>query len=116
MARYAAVLDRTASTTDAVGTVCADATTPRRVSIYDLLLGSQASPADNAFLWQIQRCTTQGTGTTVTAQKLDPSDAAALADVLKAHTVNPTLTANAVLLEVPLNQRAPFRWVAAPGG
>jgi hypothetical protein len=30
-------------------------------------------------------------------------------------TVDPTLTANAILLSLPLNQRASFRWVPAPG-
>ena len=30
--------------------------------------------------------------------------------------VEPTYTANLVLLSVALNQRATFRWVASPGG
>jgi hypothetical protein len=32
------------------------------------------------------------------------------------HTVEPTYTANTQILEVPLNHRATYRWVAAPGG
>jgi hypothetical protein len=116
MAKYAAEINRTASATLSVGTLCADATTPRRQKLYELIFGSEATPADNAFLWQAQRATTQGTGTTVTAPPpLDAADAAALADVLENHTVDPTLTANTVTLSIALNQRATFRWVAAPG-
>jgi hypothetical protein len=116
MGRYAAPIQRTASTTLSVGTLVADNTTPRRFKIYDLIFGSEATPADNAFLWQIQRCTSAGTGTTVTnVPPLDPADAAALFDVLQNLTVDPVLTANTIVLELPLNQRASFRWVAAPG-
>jgi hypothetical protein len=116
MANYAAELNRTASTTLSVGSLVADATTPRRNKVYDLVVGSEASPADNAFLWQAQRCTAAGTSTAVTPQALDPADAAALSDVGENHTVDPTLTAGAILLAIALNQRATFRWVASPGG
>jgi len=116
MARYAAELNRTASLTLAVGTLTCDATTPRRGKLYELLFGSEASPADNSFLWQVQRCTTAGTSTGVTPTALDSADAVALSDVGENHTVTPTLTAGAILLSVPLNQRATFRWVAAPYG
>lgn len=116
MGRYAAEMNRSASTTLSVGTIVADATTPRRFKLYDLIFGSEATPADNAFLWQIQRCTTAGTGSAVTPNALDLADAAALFDVLENLTVDPTLTAGAIDLALPLNQRASFRWVAAPGG
>lgn len=116
MAKYVATLQRTASTTLSVGTLTSDATTPRRAKIYDLMFGSEATPADNAFLWQVQRCTTAGTSTAVTPAPLDPADAVALDDTGSNHTVDPTLTAGAFLMTVPLNQRATFRWVAAPGG
>ena len=116
MARYAVELNRTASTTLSVGNVTADATRPRRGKLYDLAFGSEATPADNVFLWQVQRCTTAGTATGVTPQALDPADAATEMDAAENHTVDPTLTANAILLSIPLNQRASYRWVAAPGG
>lgn len=116
MGRYSVPLQRTASTTLSVGTIVVDNTTPRRFKIYDMIFGSEATPADNAFLWTIQRCTTAGTGTTVTnVPPLDGADAAALFDALQNLTVDPVLTANTVVLELPLNQRASFRWVAAPG-
>jgi hypothetical protein len=116
VAKYSVEANRTASATLAVGTVNADATRPRRGKFYDLIFGSEASPADNPFLWQVQRCTTAGTGTAFTPVAIDPGDAATEADAAENHTITPTLTAAAILLSIGLNQRATFRWVAAPGG
>jgi hypothetical protein len=116
MAKYAVEMNRTASTTASLGSVGADATRPRRGKWYDIILGSEASPADNAFKYIVQRCTALGTSTSVTPQALDPADAATESDAGENHTIEPTYTANAVLLAIGLNQRATFRWVAAPGG
>lgn len=115
MAKFSALMQTTASTSLAVGAVLAAASTPRRAKIYDIMFGSQATPADNAFLWQLQRQTTVGTASAFTPLPLDPADAAATTVCEQAYTVNGTLTANAIVLTVPLNQRASFRWVAAPG-
>jgi hypothetical protein len=115
VAAYAVEMNRTASATLAVGTITADATRPRRGMLYDLMIGSEATPADNPFLWQVQRCTTAGTSTGVTPTALDPADAATESDAGENHTITPTLTAGAILLSIPLNQRATFRWVAQPG-
>ena len=116
MANYAVQLNRTASTTASLGTWGADATRPRRLKFYDLMFGSEASPADNAFLYIVQRCTALGTSTAVTPSPIDPADAATESDAGENHTIEPTYTANLVLLAIALNQRATFRWVAAPGG
>lgn len=116
MAKYSLLLQRTASATLPVGSISADATRPRRGRIYDLIFGSEASPADNPFLWQVQRHTAAGTSTGVTPLPLDPADAATEADGGTNHTVDVTATASAFLLSISLNQRATFRWVAAPGG
>jgi hypothetical protein len=61
-------------------------------------------------------CTAAGTSTGVTPQNLDPADATTEYDAGENHTIEPTYTAGAILLNIPLNQRATFRWVAAPGG
>ena len=117
MGRYSIEMNRTASATLSVGNIIADATRPRRFKLYDLIFGSaEASPADGNSLWQVQRCTTAGTATAVTPQALDPGDAATEMDANENHTTDPTLTANAILLSIGLNQRATFRWVAAPYG
>lgn len=116
MAAYAVEMNRTASTTASLGTIGADATRPRRGKWYDIMFGSEATPADNAFRYIVQRCTALGTSTSVTPQPLDPADAATESDAGENHTIEPTYTASAILLAVGLNQRATFRWVASPGG
>lgn len=116
MAAYVAEMNRTASTTLSVGLVNADATRPRRGKFYDLVFGSEATPADNAFKWMLQRFTAAGTSTAVTPSPLDPADAATESDAGENSTIEPTYTAGLILLSVGLNQRATFRWVASPGG
>jgi hypothetical protein len=114
MARYTVEMNRTASASLAVGSITADATRPRRIKLYDLVLGSEATPADGAFKWSVDRCTAAGTSTGVTPQPLDPADAATEMDAGENHTIDPTGTTP--LLAIALNQRATMRWVAAPGG
>lgn len=87
-----------------------------RPKIYDLTIGSDATPADMAAEYVLQRYTAAGTATAVTPQALDSGDPASLCAAGEAHTVEPTYTANAILLQFALNQRATYRWVAAPGG
>lgn len=114
MAAYVVQLNRTASTSAALGTIGADATRPRKGVWTDVIFGSEASPADNAFLYIVQRCTALGTSTAVTPTALDPGNAATESDAGENHTIEPTFTANLVLLAIALNQRATFRWVADP--
>lgn len=114
MPNYAVQMKRTASTTLSVGSLIAAAT--RRLKLYDLLVGSEATPADNPFSWLVRRCTTVGTATAVTPQALDPADPASISTANENYTVEPTITANSEVLDIPLNQRATFRWVASPEG
>lgn len=106
MGKYAVEMNRTASTSASVGSVTADATRPRRSRLYYAVFGSEAAPADNAFLWQVARITTAGTSTAVTPQPLDSADAATETDAGENHSAEPTYTANAILLSIPMNQRA----------
>jgi hypothetical protein len=93
----------------------AAAASSRRAKLYDVGFGCGASPADNAFTWIIQRCTSAGTGSALTPNALDPADTPAASTVAKdTVTADPTLTAGAFVWAEPLNQRASFRWVAAP--
>ena len=87
-----------------------------RPKIYDFMLGSDATRADNAAEYVLQRYTAAGTATAVTPKALDPGDPASLAAAGEAHSAEPTYTADAIMLQFALNQRATFRWVAAPGG
>lgn len=115
MANFAVDFGRTASTTASLGTVTADATRPKRMKLYDAIIGAQGTVGDNPFLYTFQRCTAAGTSTAVVPQPLDPADAATEQDAGENHTIEPTYTAAAILLNIALNQRATFRWVSAPG-
>lgn len=89
----------------------------RRGRFSDVIFGSSATPADLALTWRLSRSTAVGTeGTGVVPAPLDIGDPASLFDGAQAHSAEPTYTAATELLEVPLNQRATFRWIAAPGG
>lgn len=115
MGRYS--IDGQDTNTQSTTILGLDGTTTARGFIYDLIIGSDATPADNAAEYNLQRfATANGTGTAVTPQPLDAADGAAELDATEAHSTEPTYTANAIMLNFSLNQRATFRWVAAPGG
>lgn len=116
MARFGMKLPRTASTTIDVGSIITGvAATARRFKLYDLIIGSDASPADNAFLWEVAKRTAAGTsGSTPTVTPLDTSDTAA-ATVTPNNNPTASGAGSGTVLGIPLNQRATFRWVAAPG-
>lgn len=117
MARWGVSANKGSASVQGVLNLNAAASSMRRAKIYDLGIGCGASPADNAFIWVIQRCTTAGTGTTVTPNSLDAADTLASTIVATATiTVDATLTAGAFAYREALNQRASFRWVAAPYG
>lgn len=86
-----------------------------RPKISDLVLGSSSTPADQAAQWALKRSSTASTGgTAVTPSPLDPGDPASLAAAMIAPSMSaPTL--GVILLQWAQNQRATFRWVAAPG-
>lgn len=87
-----------------------------RPALYDLLLGSNATPADNSSQWWLLRFgTANGTGTSVTPELLDNGDPAAASTVKKNHSAEPTTYGTVPILDISVNQRATFRWVAAPG-
>lgn len=86
-----------------------------RASIFELILGSDASPGDHAGEFVLNRTTDAGTGGTALPEiPLDPLTApASCAAVGGTFGVAPVDTANTELLMIALNQRATFRWVAA---
>jgi len=90
-----------------------------RPELYEFLIGSGAAPGDLASILHIERFTVAGTvGTAFAALALDPADPASLLTASTTgfnHSSEPTYTANAILYKLPLNQRATYRWVAAPG-
>ena len=96
-------------------TAATGATTLRRAWIYDLTFGTDGTPADNAVTYKVDRQTTTGTRTAAIPAPLDAADAAALTTAGVVTTIEPTVTDNTELLTIAMNQRATYRWVAAPG-
>ncbi len=90
------------------------ATTAVRPSLMDLVISSNATPADNSSEWWVLRFSAAGTSTAVTPAAFDSGDPAATTVCGKNHSVEPTYAA-VPLLDFAHNQRATFRWVAAPG-
>ena len=118
MASYQAKGDQTLTTTLTTAlTVGSNATTAQRNSIYEFILGIALTPSDSTISFTVQRVSALGTATAVTPGDIEGgANRAAQAAVGKNHTVEPTLVASAFILEaMPLNARATFRWVAAPG-
>jgi hypothetical protein len=105
----------TASATAPLAAVNANGATTR-ARIYDFVIGSDATPADAATKIALQRMTTSGLGTTtVVPPPLDAADPASLMTWISAwSSTQPTITAVTTLLQVGMNQRATFRWVAVP--
>lgn len=115
MARYAVDGQTAAGTNLTIAKLVASTT--RRGFIYDIVLGSDATPADVATEFNLIRGTVSGTGSSSpTPRALDPSQGAATLSAKVGTFTGQTKTANSSLLNIALNQRATFRWVAAPGG
>jgi hypothetical protein len=91
------------------------ATAAVRPELYDLLISSVTTPADNAGEYFIQRYTAAGTSTGFTPVALDSGDPASTSTAGINHSVEPTYTASAVPLRVAVNQRNTLRWVARDG-
>lgn len=89
---------------------------PRRIKLYDILIGTNGTPADNFMEWDVSRITAASTATSATPQPLDQADAASLTTTTVNSSTFGTITANSNVFYVGVNQRASYRWVAAPGG
>lgn len=92
------------------------ATTLRRGWVYDIMVGADGTPADNVINWIVNRNSSAGTGSSHAPTPLDSGDAACLLVGLVNHTIEPTVTDVTGLVQIAVNQRASYRWVAAPGG
>jgi len=97
-------------------TAATGATTLRRAWLYDIMVGTDGTPADNAVNWIVNRQSTVGTATSHTAAQQDAADAAPLMTTNVNHTIEPTVTDQTGLVQLGVNQRASYRWVAYPGG
>lgn len=113
---YAVILSRTASTSLPIGALTADASSPEVIEIFYLSVACTATPVEARFGFRVQRCTTAGTATAVTPTVLGTgAPGAASSDAGENHTVAPTLTSGAILLEGAFHQRATFQFFAPTG-
>lgn len=91
----------------------------RRGKLYDLLFGTNGTPADQSVIYDISQSTGFTTtftyGANGTPQRLDQADAAAATTTGINATAEGTYTSNSSLFQLAVNQRASYRWVAAPG-
>ena len=85
------------------------AATTRRGRITGILIGSSATPADNAAKFLLRRFTADGTGTGVTPLAVDPAESTAILTAKTNYSAEPTYSTGS-LLEIALNQRATFQW------
>ena len=116
MARYSASGTQTlASGATTALSVTSNTSTVQRNWVYELTFGNVGTPADQVSVITVQRVTAPGTATGVTPTRLDLADREAQAVAGEKHSSEPTYTSTEELMEVPLNHRATFRWVAAPG-
>lgn len=97
-------------------TVTSQTTGNRRARIFEINCGADGTPADNPLTYDVIRCTSIGSGgTNIVPPALDTADAVAIMVATGNQTGEPGVTSTAVMLTVPLNQRATYRWVASPG-
>lgn len=89
---------------------------PQRARIYDVLIGTNGTPADNFIEWDISRITTNSTATSFTPAALDQADSASTMTATVNSSTFGTITTGSNVFYVGVNQRASYRWVASPGG
>ena len=83
----------------------------RRGKVYDILIGTNGTPADNYIEWAMLRLTAPSTGALTTPLALDLADTAWGSGATVNSTTMPTLASTAMTWYVGVNQRASYRWV-----
>ncbi len=87
-----------------------------RGRLYDFTVSQSGTPEDSTVNWTVMRYTVAPTGSAVTPTALDDgAPAAQLVAVEDAGTTG-THTAGSEMFDQDINERAAYRWVAAPGG
>lgn len=107
-----------ATTTTYVGSllgVTGATSATRRTKWYDLLIGTNGTPADNYMQFTVDRVSGNSSATSYTPLPLDPADGAAVSTCTVNSSTFGTITSDTTLWYVGINQRASYRWVAAPG-
>ncbi len=89
--------------------------------LYDFTISCSGTPADNVVFWSVMRFSASASATTFTPTSISQSPGivtpiAALAWAAENQSATGTVTAASELFDQGINQRAAYRWVAAPGG
>jgi len=109
------IVGPSASSTGPKTAVTVVATIAIRPMVNEFELGSSTTPADVAAVIVVARFTAAGTaGSSPTPNPLDPADVASVSTGGITHSAEPTYAATH-LMDLPINQRATFRWVAQDG-
>ncbi len=111
------------SSTNANGNFTGAPSAFRRGKLYDLLVGTNGTPADNYMEWDVTRVvggaatSTLGSISSISSNLgLDLADAAgAVNQIAMNSSVETDRTVLTQIFYVGVNQRASYRWVAAPG-
>jgi hypothetical protein len=128
MARNYSVTGNNTSGTGVNTLICITGGTTCRFRWFDITIGSALAPQDLAGVYAVARSTAAGTGTAATVGQFDSLDIVTqTTSQAVLHTVEPTYSpltntipttgnaATGALLQIPLNMRATFRYVASPG-
>ena len=114
--RYSSKGEQTITTDPGATGLSLNGVTTTRGKVYDFTVGSDGTPADVALNYTCIRFSASGTGTPFTPEPLDSDAPAALIGVETNHTIEPTYVTTDILWQIAANQRATYRWVAAPDG
>jgi hypothetical protein len=99
-------------------------TQARRGKLYDILIGTNTTPGDTVVQWDVARITafgssiitnTGGLSSVSSNYALDLADYNLAATVVANTSAETNVVVSAELWGVGINQRASYRWVAAPG-
>ncbi len=115
--RYAAVGLVTIATGPADSMLALNGVALTRGRVYDLGFGSSATPADNVVLWRVARSSSAvAVGGAVTETPIASSDGAPASQLIAISNVTTEPGYEEVFIDIGVNQRASWRWVAAPEG
>lgn len=94
----------------------------KRGKVYDILIGTNTAPADNYLEYALQRATIVANATWAgeissisSAFALDQADGAVSGHLSVNASAETNITSRIITWYVGVNQRASYRWVAAPG-
>lgn len=87
-----------------------------RGKMYDFSISQSGTPEDSSVQWVLARFTVAPTDTPVTPVLLDEAAPVSAADAGEDGGTTGTITSSTEIFDQDINERAAYRWVAAPDG